>query len=56
MRWPKLLQVVLPIFAVLNWLLSVALVVGYTRSLGFVSIQRPRHIRLITDPMAAMPQ
>src|SRR5205085_122557 len=33
-------EVVLPIFAVVNWVLSAALVVGYTRSLGFVSVQR----------------
>src|SRR5437763_10885716 len=47
---------VLPIFAVANWILAVILVVGYVRVLGFSRSEKPRELRLLTDPMVAMPQ
>lgn len=49
-------EIVLPVFAVINILLSGVLVVGYTRLFGFSGIARPRKVRLVTDTLAAMPQ
>ncbi|HZQ38871.1 MAG TPA: NADH-quinone oxidoreductase subunit NuoH [Dehalococcoidia bacterium] len=48
--------IVLPVAAVINILLSVILIVGYTQAFGFARRQRPRRARLITDTLAAMPQ
>jgi len=48
--------IVLPVAAVINILLSVVLIVGYTQAFGFARRQRPRRARLVTDTLAAMPQ
>ena len=47
---------VLPIFAVLNFVLAAVLIAGYSRLFGFTREQKPRKPRLITDPLAVMPQ
>lgn len=49
-------QVVLPIFAVVNFVLAGVLVVGYVQTFGFARTNRPRTIKLVRDPAGAMPQ
>ncbi len=48
--------VVLPIFAVINLAMTVILVTGYARLIGFSRTQKPRTLRMVKDPLAAMPQ
>jgi NADH-quinone oxidoreductase subunit H len=49
-------EAVLPIFAVVNFVLAGVLVVGYTKTFGFARGTRPRKARMITDTLAAMPR
>jgi len=48
--------VVLPIFGVVNLILSGVLIVGYVQLFGFAKRNRPRKVKLVTDTLAAMPQ
>jgi hypothetical protein len=49
-------EVVIPIFAVINIVLTGILIVGYTQAFGFTRMSRPRKAKLVTDTLAAMPQ